>query len=114
MPHYESIAPIVRVEDMKAALRFYLDVMGFTRAPWSTDDFGCVSSGNSSIYLSRGAQGRGGTWVWIGTDDVRALHDALRAKGVKILLEPTKFPWALEIQVEDPDGNVLRIGSDPE
>jgi hypothetical protein len=38
----------------------------------------------------------------------------LRAKGVKILLEPTNFPWAVEIQVEDPDGNILRIGSDPE
>lgn len=23
-------------------------------------------------------------------------------------------PWALEMQVEDPDGNVLRSGSDPE
>jgi hypothetical protein len=27
--------------------------------------------------------------------------------------EPTNYPWALEIQVEDPDGNILRIGSEP-
>jgi len=26
---------------------------------------------------------------------------------------PTNYPWALEMQVEDPDGNVLRIGSEP-
>jgi hypothetical protein len=32
---------------------------------------------------------------------------------VNILLPPTNFPWALEMQVEDPDGNVLRIGSEP-
>jgi predicted enzyme related to lactoylglutathione lyase len=38
----------------------------------------------------------------------------LKARGVKILLEPTNFPWALEFQVEDPDGNVLRFGSEPE
>lgn len=27
---------------------------------------------------------------------------------------PTSYSWALEFQVEDPDGNVLRFGSDPE
>lgn len=73
-----------------------------------------VSSGNSGIYLCRSAQGYGGAWVWVGTDDVRALHDGLKAHGVKIILPPTNYPWALEMQVEDPDGNVLRIGSEPE
>jgi hypothetical protein len=29
------------------------------------------------------------------------------------MLPPTNFPWALEMQVKDPDGNVLRIGSEP-
>jgi hypothetical protein len=27
-------------------------------------------------------------------------------------MAPTKYPWALEMQLEDPDGNVLRIGSE--
>jgi hypothetical protein len=53
MPRYESIAPILRVNDMHSALRFYVDTLGFTRAPWSTDDFAHVSSGDSGIYLSR-------------------------------------------------------------
>jgi hypothetical protein len=26
---------------------------------------------------------------------------------------PTNYSWALELQVEDLDGNVLRLGSDP-
>jgi hypothetical protein len=52
--------------------------------------------------------------MWIGVDNVRGLHEELRAKGVAIRLAPTNYPWALEMQIEDPDGNVLRFGSDPE
>ncbi len=34
-------------------------------------------------------------------------------RGVGIRLPPTNYSWALEMQVEDPDGNVLRLGSEP-
>jgi hypothetical protein len=33
--------------------------------------------------------------------------------GVKIKLPPTNFSWAYEMQVEDPDGHILRFGTDP-
>ena len=79
-PRVENIVPILRVEDMSAALHFYVDLLGFTNAPWGSNDFTQVSRDGSCIYLS---------------------------------LPPTTFPWALEMQIEDPDGNVLRIGSDP-
>ena len=35
------------------------------------------------------------------------------ALGVKIRMAPTNYPWALEMHVEDPDGNVIRFGSEP-
>ena len=111
---FEAISPILRVEDMRRALDFYCGILGFTNVDWGTDDFTSINSGRSGIYLCRGGQGRGGAWVWIGCDDARQLYAQLKPRGVKILLEPTNFPWALEIQVEDPDGNVLRFGSDPE
>jgi hypothetical protein len=38
----------------------------------------------------------------------------LQLKGVTIRQAPTNYPWDLEIHVEDPDGHVLRMGSDPE
>jgi predicted enzyme related to lactoylglutathione lyase len=47
-------------------------------------------------------------------NDVRKLYEELNPRGVKILMPPTNFPWALEMQIEDPDGNVLRLGSEPE
>ena len=111
---FEAIAPILRVEDMPRALEFYVGTLGFANAPWGNDDFTSVNSGKCGIYLCRGDQGRGAAWVWIGCDDARALHEELKARGVKIVLPPTNFDWALEFRAEDPDGNVLRFGSEPE
>ena len=112
--HFERIDPILRVEDMARSLRFYVDVLGFDAAPWGTEEFTFVGRDERGIYLSRGGQGRGGAWVWLGVDDVRALHRIYSERGAKVRMEPTNFPWALEMQVEDPDGNVLRFGSEPE
>jgi hypothetical protein len=58
-------------------------------------------------------QGRGGAWAWIGVEDAQKLYEEYLERGVPIKLAPTNYPWALEMQVEDPDGNVLRMGSEP-
>ena len=74
-----------------------------------------TSGGTSAASISAaGGQGHPGAWVWVGVGDVRALHRIYRERGAKIRMEPKNFPWALEMQIEDPDGNVLRFGSEPE
>lgn len=110
---FEGCAPILRVENMEASLRFYVDVMGFTAAEWGNPEFTHVSRGGAGIYLCQGGQGKGGAWVWVGVNDAAALHEECKALGIKIRMPPTNFSWALEMQVEDPDGNVLRLGSEP-
>ena len=110
---YECIQPILRVENMQTALRFYVDVLGFANAPWGSEDFTAVSRDGAAIYLCRGGQGRGGAWIWIGVEDARELHEDLRARGAAIRQGLTNHSWALEFHVEDPDGNVIRFGSDP-
>jgi hypothetical protein len=45
--------------------------------------------------------------------DVDALHETLKARGAIVRHPPSDYPWAREMQVADPDGNVLRLGSDP-
>ena len=112
--HFEHIDPILRVEDMTRSVRYYVDILGFEAAPWGTDDFTYVGRDERGMYLSRGAQGHGAAWVWVGVGDVRALHRLYRERGARIRMEPKNFPWALEMQIEDPDGNVLRFGSEPE
>lgn len=109
----ERCDPILRVEDVSAAVRYYVDVLGFERAPWGDDHFTSVSRDDATIYLVSGEQGNPGAWVWLGVADARALHDEVAARGARIVQGLTEYPWALEFRVEDLDGNVLRVGSDP-
>jgi predicted enzyme related to lactoylglutathione lyase len=88
-------------------------VLGFTNAEWGSDDFTCVSRDGASIYLCQGDPGQPGTWAWVGVEDVDALHAEYLAAGAVILHPPENFPWALEMKVRDPDGHVLRFGSEP-
>ena len=108
----ERADPILRVEDMAAAVRYYVEVLGFKAAGWGDDQFTCVSRDGASLYLCRGDQGHTGSWVWVGVEDAEALYEELKSSGAKIRQEPRNYPWALEMHVEDLDGNVLRLGSD--
>ena len=112
--HFECIDPILRVKDLSVSLAYYVDVLGFEQADWETDSFTCVSRDGRGIYLGEGAQGQPGTWVWIGVGDVRALYAVYKERGAMIRQSPKNQPWALEMQIEDPDGHVLRFGSEPE
>jgi predicted enzyme related to lactoylglutathione lyase len=110
---FECANPILNVAEMARSLRYYVEVLGFTNAEWGGDDFTCVTRDNAAIYLSEGDQGQPGTWVWIGVADVEALYEEFRAKSATVLHPPQNFPWACEMKVGDPDGHVLRFGSDP-
>ena len=110
---FEHADPILRVEDMSRALRYYVEILGFTNADWGSDEFTCVSRDTASIYLSQGDQGQPGTWVWVGVENVEALYAEYTASGATIHHPPENYPWALEMKVGDPDGHVLRFGSEP-
>jgi catechol 2,3-dioxygenase-like lactoylglutathione lyase family enzyme len=111
----EWIIPILRVSSVAASIGFYVDALGF-RVDWGGEDgstFASVSRDHRSIMLSQGEQGHPGTWLWIGVEDIEPLFADLSAKGVKIVEKPTNYPWAYEMKIEDPDGHVLRFGSEP-
>jgi predicted enzyme related to lactoylglutathione lyase len=110
---FECANPILSVASLSRSLRYYLDVLGFSNAEWGGDDFTQVSRDGAAIYLSEGDQGHSGTWVWVGVEDVEALHQEYVESGATILQPPRNFPWAYEMKVGDPDGHVLRFGSEP-
>lgn len=105
--------PILRVDDMARALDFYVGKLGFQNAPWAMSDFTSVNRDDVGVYLCVQGQGRGEAWVWMGVEDADTWHAELTAKNVPIRMPPTTYPWAREFHVEDPDGNVIRFGSDP-
>ncbi len=111
----ECIVPILNVRHLSESLRFYVDVLGF-QPEWGVEagsTMASVSRDGCSIMLCEGAQGQSGTWVWIGVEDIRPIHEHLVRVGGRIRQPPLNQPWAYEMQVEDPDGHVLRFGSEP-
>jgi len=109
---FESMTPIIRVHDMQDAVDYYTRILGFT-LEWSDATFGSIRRGRCHLFLAAGDQGHLGTWTYIGVEDCDAVHEEYKASGARIRNPPTNYPWSCEMQVEDIDGNVLRIGSEP-
>jgi catechol 2,3-dioxygenase-like lactoylglutathione lyase family enzyme len=108
----ENITPILSVASLDASLEHYTGVLGFGLR-WRGGSFASVGRDDHSIYLCEDGQGQSGTWLWIGAEDLDALHAEYVAGGAQIIMPPTEFPHAREFRVEDPDGHVLRIGGPP-
>lgn len=111
--NFERANPILRVADMRASVSYYVEKLGFANADWGNEFFTSVNRDGAGIYLCQGGQGHAGTWAWIGVEDVAKLYEEYTASGAKILRPPRNYPWAFEMHVEDPDGHVLRFGSEP-
>ena len=113
MIEFEVTTPILRVGNLAASIEHYTTVLGFHLDWGGPGGFASVSRGRCTVFLCEGDQGHAGGWVWIGVGDAAALHEEYRASGARIRHPPTNYPWAYEMQVEDLDGNVLRMGSEP-
>jgi predicted enzyme related to lactoylglutathione lyase len=110
-PRFEGSQPILRVSNLEASVRYYVDVLGFGIDFY--ESIASVSRGRCALFLVQGDQGNPGSWVWVGVSDVDSVHAEYVRSGAKIRQAPTNFPWACEMQIEDLDGNVLRMGSEP-
>ena len=98
--------------DLEASLEYYVRSLGFA-VEWRDGGFASIRRGKASIMLCEGDQGHRGTWLWLAVGDADAVHEELRTRGAAIRHPPTNYPWgSRELQVSDPDGHVLRLGSD--
>ncbi|MEV7992253.1 glyoxalase superfamily protein [Streptomyces sp. NPDC086077] len=105
----EDIIPVLRVADAAAAVRWY-ERLGFARL-WEhrfepgLPAFVEVARGPVSLFLSEHTgDARPDTLVYLRLTDV----DGVAADfGVPV----EEAPWAREIELRDPDGNRLRIGT---
>jgi len=110
---FECVVPILRVRSLPASIDYYVNVLGF-KVDWHEPGImASVSRDRCHIMLCEGDQGNPGTWVWIGVEDCQRLFEEYKSRGAKVRHPPTNYQWAYEMQIEDPDGNVLRMGSDP-
>ena len=111
----ECITPILSVRSIPISIRYYMKVLGFT-VDWGDEEaseMASVSRDGHAIMLCQGGQGQPGTWIWIGVEDIGPLFEHYLSRGAKVRQKPINRPWAYEMQIEDPDGHILRFGSEP-
>ena len=119
------------VLDQQQALDFYVGLLGMEVA--DDVDFGVmrwltvrIPGDDRQILLERPAppvydpdttdsvremvsKGAAGGNLFFHTDDARATHAELEAKGVELPEEPTEQPYGIDFGFRDPFGNHIRI-----
>ncbi|WP_299297128.1 glyoxalase superfamily protein [uncultured Tateyamaria sp.] len=115
---YLNATPVLRVSDYQRAKAFYMDVLGFdvvNEAGEPVTGFGIFVAGGARVFL-HSWEGPEAAWDgWRGYFYCPDL-DAMIAK-LTTLQQPFKGPETTfynmrEIEVTDPDGNVLCFGQD--
>ncbi|MFC4329293.1 glyoxalase superfamily protein [Streptomyces andamanensis] len=105
----EEVTPILRVGDAAAAVAWY-ERLGFAQQSEHRFEPGLpafveVARGRVRLFLSEHeGDARPDTLVYLRVRDVEAVAAEF---GVRV----DDAPWAREIELRDPDGNRLRIGT---
>ena len=107
----ERVVPILHVSNLPVSLDYYVGRLGF-KVDWENEHMVGISRDGGELMLCATGQGHSGTWVWIGVENVEELLVEFQTSGAYIRHLPQNYPWALEMKVMDPDGHVLRFGSE--
>jgi catechol 2,3-dioxygenase-like lactoylglutathione lyase family enzyme len=114
----------VFVNDQEAALDFYTDKLGLEKVQDEPYGEGArwisVSPEGSGIRIvlkkaehdhEKALIGRsdGAPILTLGTDDIQALYERLRQRGVRFLGEPYRYPWGVGALLLDQDGSPILL-----
>jgi uncharacterized glyoxalase superfamily protein PhnB len=106
----ESHATVLQVPDVRAALAWFRDALGFEVSPWQDGSaYGYAQRDGVSFHVSTPDSELWKAYVY--TDDVEALHAELVERGAEILQPPTDKDYGVrDLLVRAPGGHVLAIG----
>lgn len=115
---YSNATPVLRVSDYARARAFYCDVMGFEvmeEAGAPAPGFGIFRAGQAQLFLTAwdGPEAAYARWrVYLYPEDFKTSIAQIEATGTP-LVGPTVTEYGMrEVEVTDPDGNVLCLGED--
>ncbi len=116
---FPPAVPEIPVSNIRLALAYYRDHLGFT-VDWGDNDDGIagLSKGDCRLFLTDTAfrESRGNAapvLIWLNLDSkqqVDALHQEWRRSQARIVSGPESKPWKLhEFTAADQDGNLFRV-----
>ncbi|GID27876.1 bleomycin resistance protein [Paractinoplanes brasiliensis] len=112
---FESVAPIIAVRDLDAALARYRRLGFATRAYDGPERYGFADRDSVSLHLTEWAGHdplSTAASVYLYVADADAVHASWRGAVEGRLDEPRDTPWGLrEFAYVDPDGTLHRVGS---
>ena len=106
----ENTIPVLAVSDLERSIEFFRRVLGFN-VEWNAGQICSVGRDGSSIMLQACEQGSPST-VWIGLED-DSIFESIEQSGARVLQAPANQPWAYEMKIADPDGNIVWLGAEP-
>lgn len=109
-----GVIPVMRVTDLDAALRFYVDVLGFAESFRFGEPpaYAGVNAGGHELHinLEREHAGRGEFYLAV-DDGIDELYARVQERGATIDIELKDQPYGMrDFSVRDPDGNFLTLG----
>ena len=120
----KTSSAIVAVNDLERARDFYTHTLGLEPGGDDMDGVLAYRTGDTQlvVYRSEGVRpGTGNAVAWQGGDDVEAIAETLRAKGVTLEEYPElgmdidrgvhRRDGFAAIWFKDPDGNILHVHS---
>jgi catechol 2,3-dioxygenase-like lactoylglutathione lyase family enzyme len=115
-PAFESIAPVLPVRDLDAALARYRNLGFEVRAYEGSERYGFVRRGPVHLHLTEWSAHDPlitASQVYLYVSDADAVRAEWAAAGVEgRLTEPADTPYGLrEFAYVDPDGTLHRVGS---
>ena len=113
----ESVAPVLQVADLDAALKHYKEVLGFSE-DFRVGDYAGVKLGKVALHLSKHGTGEyakpiGGSVAYIFCDEVDGYFGEVKRKGAKMKFPPHDTDYGMrEFMLADLDGHHLAFGCD--
>lgn len=110
----------LRVESVRRSLEFYGNKLGFSVEIDKAPDFAMIRVGGphgGTIGLlpvvegapSMNAEERSGIHIELTTDNLDALYEELKARGVEFFEPPHEEPWERAMRASDPDGYTVEF-----
>jgi predicted enzyme related to lactoylglutathione lyase len=117
----------VHVDDQEKALRFYTDVLGFTKKadfsrgtfrwltvtspdePEGTELQLALDNNPAAKAYQQALFQQGQPAIMFFTDDIKSDHARIKARGAEFTMAPTEVPGSTIAQLNDTCGNLIQI-----